>query len=440
MARRQSADRAAQPEPAPSQAPAPIDRPSETDRAPAPPIANRMVKSADDRVRVRANIWVGEDGIAHAPGDEFTITRDRARALGPIVTVLGILVAMLMQSSARGQAVRFSDASSVPPTNLTTRYPAGPPLFVNPTTGRLLVESSLYATNVGATLLNTNVGATLLNTNVGATLLNTNVGATLLNTNVGATLLNTNVGATLLNTNVGATLLDTNVGATILNAISLADTNVGATLLNTNVGATLLNTNVGATLLDTNVGATILNAISLADTNVGATVLGTASVSLPGIIKCAIEFQRPDDATGYTAGDVIANSDSAPTIITLTNAARSAGLGGYITGVRWMTRQPTNTAAIRAHFFSSSSILHPNDNAAFSVAETNRSDYIGYADVSTIINAGEFAHGAAVSGMSNLPLPFQSVGTDLYAVLETRNAWTPVNLQTNAITVLIERN
>lgn len=389
MARRQSADRAAQPAPAPSQATAPIDRPSETDRAPAPPIANRMVKSADDRVRVRANIWVGEDGIAHAPGDEFTITRDRARALGPIVTVLGILVAMLMQSSARGQAVRFSDASSVPPTNLTTRYPAGPPLFVNPTTGRLLVESSLYATNVGATLLNTNVGATLLNTNVGATLLNTNV---------------------------------------------------GATLLNTNVGATLLNTNVGATLLDTNVGATILNAISLADTNVGATILGTASVSLPGIIKCAIEFQRPDDATGYTAGDVIANSDSAPTIITLTNAARSAGLGGYITGVRWMTRQPTNTAAIRAHFFSSSSILHPNDNAAFSVAETNRSDYIGYADVSTIINAGEFAHGAAVSGMSNLPLPFQSVGTDLYAVLETRNAWTPVNLQTNAITVLIERN
>lgn len=389
MARRQSADRAPQPEPAPSQAPAPIDRPSETDRAPAPPITNRMVKTADDRVRVRANIWVGEDGVAHAPGDEFTVTRDRARALGPIVTVLGILVAMLMQSSARGQAVRFSDASSVPPTNLTTRYPAGPPLFVNPTTGRLLVESSLYATNVGATLLNTNVGATLLNTNVGATLLNTNV---------------------------------------------------GATLLNTNVGATLLNTNVGATLLDTNVGATILNAISLADTNVGATVLGTASVSLPGIIKCAIEFQRPDDATGYTAGDVIANSDSAPTIITLTNAARSAGLGGYITGVRWMTRQPTNTAAIRAHFFSSSSILHPNDNAAFSVAETNRSDYIGYADVSTIINAGEFAHGAAVSGMSNLPLPFQSVGTDLYAVLETRNAWTPVNLQTNAITVLIERN
>ena len=312
MARRQSADRAAQPEPAPSQAPAPIDRPSETDRAPAPPITNRMVKTADDRVRVRANIWVGEDGVAHAPGDEFTVTRDRARALGPIVTVLGILVAMLLQTDARGQAVRFTDASSVPPTNLTTRYPAGPPLFVNPTTGRLLVESSLYSTNVGVTLLNTNVGATILNTNVGATLLNTNVGATLLNTNV------------------------------------------GATLLNTNVGATLLNTNVGATLLDTNVGATILNAISLADTNVGATILGTASVSLPGIIKCAIEFQRPDDATGYTAGDVIANSDSAPTIITLTNAARSAGLGGYITGVRWMTRQPTNTAAIRAHFFSSS--------------------------------------------------------------------------------------
>jgi len=118
-----------------------------------------------------------------------------------------------------------------------------------------------------------------------------------------------------------------------------------------------------------------------------------------------------------------------------------AGKGGHIVRVQWITRQPTNTAAVRLHLFNSSDVLVPNDNEAWSVAITNLDNYVGYVDVTTMNNMGTFAYGSAVSGESKLPLAFTTAAlvNDLWGLIEVKNAFTPIATQTNKVVIYVQQ-
>lgn len=96
--------------------------------------------------------------------------------------------------------------------------------------------------------------------------------------------------------------------------------------------------------------------------------------------KAAATLTRPADTTAYTAKDAVADSTSAPTVLTFSNLARVNAGSGYIVKARLMTNQSTNTARFRLHLFDTSPTAI-NDNAAYTLLWANRATRIGYIDL-----------------------------------------------------------
>ena len=129
-------------------------------------------------------------------------------------------------------------------------------------------------------------------------------------------------------------------------------------------------------------GTTNLFSGSVSVTNTPSVGITNAGTTYP-LAVASDTWTRPDNAEAYIAGDAITDSTSAPTLLLFDNVVDQAGKGGHIVRVQWITRQPTNTAAVRLHLFNSSDVLVPNDNEAWSVAITNLDNYVGYVDVTT---------------------------------------------------------
>lgn len=188
------------------------------------------------------------------------------------------------------------------------------------------------------------------------------------------------------------------------------------------------------------VSANVTNALSVSVTNTPSVGITNAGTTYP-LAVASDTWTRPDNAEAYIAGDAITDSTSAPTLLLFDNVVDQAGKGGHIVRVQWITRQPTNTAAVRLHLFNSSDVLVPNDNAAWSVAITNLDNYVGYVDVTTMNNMGTFAYGSAVSGESKLPLAFTTAAlvNDLWGLIEVKNAFTPIATQTNKVVIYVQQ-
>lgn len=161
-----------------------------------------------------------------------------------------------------------------------------------------------------------------------------------------------------------------------------------------------------------------------------------------GVVDCintSATFARPADTTAYAANDAVANSTSAPTILTFTNCARKIGLGGLITKATLATDQAACVAAFRLHLFTTV-VSAINDNAAWTQLWANRASYVGYIDFPPLSTEGG-SNTAAFAQMTSAPLTFNADTSDmsLYGMLETRTVFTPANAQNFFVSISVER-
>lgn len=150
-----------------------------------------------------------------------------------------------------------------------------------------------------------------------------------------------------------------------------------------------------------------------------------------------VEFTRPADATAYAIGDTVVNSTSSPTPLTIANAARVSGGSGYVTSLQLVSSVDAALVGVvfRVWLFTSSPSV-ANDNAAFASNYADRLKRLPFVDLYPMIDIGN----DAVGYNAEIRIPFVAAATDLFAVLETRTAFTPGNAQTFHLIAGIEQN
>jgi hypothetical protein len=145
----------------------------------------------------------------------------------------------------------------------------------------------------------------------------------------------------------------------------------------------------------------------------------------------AASFQRPNDANPYVAGDAVANSTSAPAVITFAGAARTSGGTGTISLARIFDDANQATLGQFELYLFAVAPTPRNDNAAIAISDTdlvNLIALINFASSGFITNAGAGAAGNVLFEKQGLNIPFRCASGDrnLYGLLVVRNGYTPV--------------
>ena len=177
---------------------------------------------------------------------------------------------------------------------------------------------------------------------------------------------------------------------------------------------------------------------SVAPTVGGTAVSESNPLPVTGLItNPSGSFSRPADTTAYAIGDLVANSTTAGSVTPISvTAARVAGGSFMLRRLKLKkTNVSTTNAQFRIHIYSAAAAITctNGDNGAWS---TNQSaNYIGAFDV---IVDRVFTDGSV--GMATPVVGFEmsvdlSSGTDFYALIEARAAYTPTSGETFTVTV-----
>lgn len=158
-----------------------------------------------------------------------------------------------------------------------------------------------------------------------------------------------------------------------------------------------------------------------------------------GAVLVGTTLTRPADTIPYAAGDLIANSTTAGSVapIQFANAARTPAGVLRIERVRLQksTTSLTN-AAFRVHFYSATVTPANGDNGAWS---TPRASYIGAIDVTMDRALSDGAQGSGVPLVGPAITCRPNAGTTLFALLESRAAYTPGNAEQFVVTLEAQR-
>lgn len=143
-------------------------------------------------------------------------------------------------------------------------------------------------------------------------------------------------------------------------------------------------------------------------------------------------FTRPNDTNTYAAGDVVANSTSAPVIMTFLNATLGKVSPSIIQHAIIVTSASVATKPDLELWLFDTAITMDNDNAVFTPTDVELLTLIGVilfpvADFK-VGDATVGAGGNAICEAKNLGVPFNSTinSNDLFGVLVARNAYVPV--------------
>jgi hypothetical protein len=155
---------------------------------------------------------------------------------------------------------------------------------------------------------------------------------------------------------------------------------------------------------------------------------------------------RPEDTTQYTAGDMVADSTSAPTANVLAGAALANGRGGTIRAVTLIDSAKLATAGDFEIWFFDAAYTLANDNAAFAptdaVAKKAQAIVSLPGSGSIVGNAGADAAGNRVYQKTGIDKDFKCAtgSKDLWWALVVRNAYTPVSAEEFTLIVDVEQN
>lgn len=173
-------------------------------------------------------------------------------------------------------------------------------------------------------------------------------------------------------------------------------------------------------------------------------VVGTDGAMFAGgnLIRVSAEFTRPADTTGYSAGDIVSNSTSATTLLTLTNALRVAGGSGYIVRASLVTDKKSVTPRFRVHLFNASDPTVAADNANHKELYADASKRLGYFDLPAMTTATDAASSDMSRAIDNTlrHAVIASGSRNLYALLETLDAFTPASGEKFTLTLFVDCN
>lgn len=168
-----------------------------------------------------------------------------------------------------------------------------------------------------------------------------------------------------------------------------------------------------------------------------------STVSNNSEVRIIANFTRPADTTAYAAGDLVANSTTAGSVIPLTfaNAVRTAGDCLRIERVRVSKSSTSLTnAQFRVHMFEASPTPTVGDNGVFNtsgaLSTNNVLNHAGSFPVTMSWSGSDGAMGIGVPTTGAGATISPTSGTTIFALLEVTAAYTPVSGET--ITVVLE--
>jgi hypothetical protein len=145
-------------------------------------------------------------------------------------------------------------------------------------------------------------------------------------------------------------------------------------------------------------------------------------------VQKSASFTRPADTTAYAANDAIANSTSAPTLLSFANCANANGGQGYIVKTRLLTNQKTCTARFRLSFYHTAP-SPVNDNAPKPMLYANKDKLIGLIDLDPCNTEDTSSDAAYALSTALMPYVLASGSTSIYCILTTLDAFTPASAQ-----------
>ena len=180
-------------------------------------------------------------------------------------------------------------------------------------------------------------------------------------------------------------------------------------------------------------------AVSVAiGTSAGNATLAAQGRASTGFVIRSNVLTRPADVIAYASGDLVSSSTTAGscsplTFTGLTTTTQYAGIT-RIERVRIRTSSTSITAAsFRVHFYAATAAVSNGDNGAWLTPVT---DYVGACDITLDRAFTNGAEGAGVPLVGSAILAAVTAGSDLYAMIEARAAYTPTSAGT--FTVILE--
>jgi hypothetical protein len=147
-------------------------------------------------------------------------------------------------------------------------------------------------------------------------------------------------------------------------------------------------------------------------------------------------FTRPADTTAYASGDLVANSTTAGSVVSMSiTAARSDG-GSFMIRRAKLHKSTTSVtnASFRLHFFRvAPSTITNGDNGVWSVSGV--ADYCGAIDVTVDRAFTDGACGFGVPMTGNEISVDLASGTAVRVLIEARAAYTPGNAEVFTVTI-----
>jgi hypothetical protein len=127
-------------------------------------------------------------------------------------------------------------------------------------------------------------------------------------------------------------------------------------------------------------------------------------------------------------------------VITFANVARIADGAGYITNVRLVKDEPTITNAFFRLWLYNVAPAAIADNAQFTLLYANRATRLGYVDlVATTEGTGSDSASAFATNV-NLKFMCAGGGRNLFAVVEAKQAYTPVSGEKFFVELTVDQN
>jgi hypothetical protein len=203
----------------------------------------------------------------------------------------------------------------------------------------------------------------------------------------------------------------------------------------------------GATIAADDVGGKLHQRIKLSIGDDGSAQDAKSSsgqLNVSGVIAFpSANFTRPADTTAYAAGDLIANSTTAGSVVPMSfTAARYAGGSGFIRAAKLRKSTTTLTNAFfRLHLYaadpSAATGITNGDNGAWL---TKFADYIGMIDiiVDRAFSDAAIGRGAPSVGSELAFVPVS--GQTVYGLLEARAAYAPGNAEVFTVTLDVHQN
>lgn len=130
------------------------------------------------------------------------------------------------------------------------------------------------------------------------------------------------------------------------------------------------------------------------------------------------QFWYEADIPGVAAA-VYAAGDQFGTLITITNAARATGGGGFITGVTLYDNDDLQVGA--DVFFFNDTLTLALDNAVYAISDADARKYLWACQFPYFMDTGA----QRVASNVGVSVPYFCTGTSLFAAVRTQSAVTP---------------